>query len=132
MINTAECYTLLEPSTSSLSGVRLESPGGILCLYYDYDKDGVAYNGGLRFEKVRAYSHVAEIHCPAWKIENAYDKLIKLSESKWVEELIESTVSDQRDSWILNHYMIYFDSAGCYEIIADSWEALPEKGGALS
>ena len=129
---TTECYMLPEPSTSSESGVRLEFPGGVLCLYFDYDKDGVIYNSGLRFEKVRAHSHVAEIHCPAWKIEKAYDKLVKISESKWVEELNESTADDQRNSWFLNHYMIYFDSDGCYEIIADSWEVLPEKEGALA
>lgn len=72
------------------------------------------------------------MHCPAWRIENAYDKLVKLSESKWVDDLIESTSSDHRDSWILNHNMIYFDSDGCYEIIADSWEVLPEKEGSLN
>ena len=132
MVSTAECYTLPRPSTSSVSGVRLEFPGGILCLYFDYDRDGIIYNTGLRFEKVRAHSHVAEMHCPAWKIENAYDKLVKLSESTWIDELIESTSSDHRDSWILNHYMIYFDSDGCYEIIADSWEVLPEKEGSLN
>lgn len=131
MAATIECYMLPEPSTSSVSGVRLEFPGETLSLYFDYDRDGTIYNSGLRFRKVRAHCHVAEIHCSAWKIENAYDRLVKFSRSKWVDELIESTPSDQRDSWILNHYMIYFDSDGCYEIIADSWEAMPEKEGSL-
>lgn len=129
---TSECYVLPEPSTSSETGVRLEFPGGVLCLYFDYDKDGVIYNSGLRFEKVRAHSHVAEMHCSAWKIEKAYDKLVNITGSKWVEELNESTADDQRNSWVLNHYMIYFDSGGCYEIIADSWSILPEKKGALA
>lgn len=127
-----ECYVLPEPTTSSISDVRLEFPGGTLSLYFDYDKDGIIYHSGLRFNKVRAHSHVAEMHCPAWKIKSAYDTLVKVTDSKWVEELRESTADDRRDSWTLNHYMIYFDSDGCYEIVADSWEALPEKEGALS
>jgi len=86
----------------------------------------------LLFKKVRAHCHTAESHCPAWKIEKAYDHLVQISESKWVEELLKSTAEDQRRSWQLNHYMIYFDNDGCYEIIAESWKALPEKQGSLS
>ncbi|PIQ43702.1 MAG: hypothetical protein COW05_03235 [Gammaproteobacteria bacterium CG12_big_fil_rev_8_21_14_0_65_46_12] len=132
MVSTMSCYLLPEPSTSSVSGVRLEFPGGVLKLCFDYDRDGVVYNGGLLFKKVRAHCHTAESHCPAWKIEKAYDHLVQISESKWVEELLKSTAEDQRRSWQLNHYMIYFDSDGCYEIIAESWKALPEKQGSLS
>ena len=101
-------------------------------IYYDYDKNGTVYRSGLRFSKVRAHLHVSELHCPAWKIRSAYDTLVKVADSKWVDELRESTASDQRDSWALNHYMIYMDSVGCYEVIADSWEALAEHEGALS
>lgn len=129
---TTDCYSLPEPSTSSVSGVYLEFPGRILKLYFDYDRDGVIYSSGLLFKNVRAHSHVAESHCPAWKIEKAYDSLVKISNSSLVKELVESTAEDQRTSWKLNHYMIYFDSDGCYEIVAESWEELPEKQGSLS
>ncbi len=127
-----DCYILPEPSTSSISGVRLEFPGGTLSLYYDYDREGIAYNGGLIFKKVRAHIHTAESHCSASKITLSYDKLVKVSNSSLVDELLECVPIDQRDSWDLNHYMIYFDSDGCYEIIAESWETLPEKLGSLN
>lgn len=127
-----ECFILPEPSTSSVSGVRLEFPGAVLWLYFDYEKDGVICRSGLRFDKVRAHSHVSEMHCPAWKIENSYDKLVKISKSDWIKELNESTEGDLQSSWVFNHYMIYFDGDGCYEIVADSWEVLSEKEGALS
>lgn len=123
---------LPEPSTSSVSGVRLEFPGGALRLQFDYDRDGVIYNSGLLFKNVRAHRHTADSHCPAWKIEKAYDNLIEVSSSKLVEELLESTAEDQCSSWALNHYMIYFDSDGCYEVIAESWETLPENQGSLN
>jgi hypothetical protein len=132
MVASEDCYILPEPSTSSISGVRLEFPGGTLSLLFDYDRDGEVYNGGLVFKKVRSHSHTAESHCPAWKIEISYDKLVKLSDSEVIKELLENTSKDQQNSWSLNHYMIYFDSDGCYEIIAESWEALPEKEGSLS
>ncbi len=132
MLVGEDCYVLPEPSTSSISGVRLEFPGGTLRLLFDYDKDGITCNSGLMFKRVRAHSHIAESHCPAWKIEASYDKLVKISDSELIKELLESTVEDQRASFSLNHYMIYFDSDGCYEIVAESWEALPEKEGSLS
>lgn len=101
-------------------------------LCFDYDKDGIVYNTGLLFKKVRAHRHTAELHCSYSKISESYDTLIQISGSRWVEELLASTVEDKRNSWQLNHYMIYFDSDGCYEVIAESWEALPEKQGSLS
>lgn len=128
----SECFTLPEPSTSSVSGVRLEYPGGVLRLYFDYDRDGVIYNSGLLFKNVRAHIHTADSHCVAWKIEKSYDSLVKITGSKLVKELLESTVEDQRDSWVLNHYMIYFDSDGCYEIVAEDWKVLPENTGSLN
>jgi hypothetical protein len=30
----------------------------------------------------------------------------------------------------MHHFMIYLDSAGCFEVIAESWEVLPEEPGA--
>lgn len=131
MLVEENCYILPEPSTSSISGVRLEFPGGTLSLLFDYDKDGETYNSGLMFKKVRAHSHTAESHCPAMKIEASYDKLVKIFDSEIIKGLLKYTAEDQRDSWSLNHFMIYFDSDGCYEIIAESWEVLPEKEGSL-
>ena len=29
-----------------------------------------------------------------------------------------------------SYYMIFFDSSGCYEIVAESWVALTEEEGA--
>lgn len=129
---TKNCYSLPEPSTSSYSGVRLCFPGGVLKILFDYDKDGCLYNSGLVFNKVRAHRHTAESHCPAWKIEAAYDTLVEINNSEWTKEILASTVKDEKLTWQLNHYLIYFDGDGCYEIVSESWEALPEKEGSLS
>lgn len=133
MVARENCYTLPEPSTSSISGVLLEFPGGTLNLRFDYDRDGEIYNGGIVFNKVRSHCHTAESHCPAWKIEASYDKLVKIPNSEMIKELLENTPKDQIDSWsCLSHYMIYFDGDGCYEIVAEFWESLLERKGALS
>jgi hypothetical protein len=29
--------------------------------------------------------------------------------------------------WEMHHYMLYLDSAGCFEAVAASWSLLPEK-----
>lgn len=96
MVVSEYCYILPEASTSSISGVRLELPGGALSLLFDYDRNGEAYNGGLIFKKVRSHSHAAESHCPAWKIEASYDKLVKLSDSELIKELLENTANDKK------------------------------------
>jgi hypothetical protein len=127
-----ECYNLPEPSTSSQSGVQVGLDGGNLNLHFDYDKDGVIYNHGLTFYKVRSYRYTAELHCPDWKIEESYDNLVMVLDSELVIELEQSTPEDMRNFWHLNHYMIYFDSFGCFEVVAESWDLIPEKKGSLT
>lgn len=125
-------FTLTAPSTSSLTGVNLIFPGDSLELRFDYDKEGVIYRSAIQFTKVRAHRHLAELYCPAWKIECSYDTLVEILDSPWVDELKKSSPESQKDTWILNHYMIYFDSDGCFEVIADGWGLIPEEKGAWS
>lgn len=127
-----ELYILPEPSSSSESGVIANFSGKDLTLSFDYDKDGIICNHGLHFNNVRSFKFIAEAHCPTWVIEKAYDALIQLSDSNYLTELESETPSDSIDSWKMNHYVIYFDSYGCWEIIAGSWQQLPEKVGSLT
>ena len=61
--------------------------------------------------------------CTAWHIEGAYDTLVEVEGSSWVNEIRADTQALWRDKWAMHHYMIYLDSI-CFEVIADSWEAL--------
>jgi hypothetical protein len=56
--------------------------------------------------------------------------LVEVESSPWVNEMRSDTSERWRDTWQMHHYMIYLDSAGCFEVIAESWEALPEEAGA--
>ena len=72
----------------------------------------------------------AERCATAWHIEEAYDTLVQVEGSTWADEIREDTSDHLRDSQKYNHYLIYLDSVGAFEVIADSWSALPEEEGA--
>lgn len=119
--------TLPVASTSLLSDATFEHPGGEAFLRFDFERDGMAYRGGLQFVKVRAFRFCAEGHCKAWHVEGAYDTLTEVSGSEWVSELLAAEPAETWGRWEIRHFMIYIDSAGCYEIAAESWSWLPEE-----
>jgi hypothetical protein len=120
------CYELPDPSTA-MSDVALNCLGGVLSLCYSCDRDGVVYRGGIRFQGVRAHRHIAEMYATVEQIEAAYDALVELRSSQWIDELRSEVPADQMDEWPLRHYMVVFDSSGCFEVVAETWQALPEE-----
>lgn len=95
---------------------------------FQYYRDGVLYRSGIRFIAMPAIRTRAERCCKAWHLE-AYDTLVEVENSPWVEEIRADMQEMWRDKWEMHHFMIYLDSAGCFEVIAESWEALPEEPG---
>lgn len=114
-------------STSFTTEPVFEHPGGEALLRFEYERDGADYRGGLRFERVRAYRFRAEGHCTAWHVEGAYDTLAEVSDSEWVSELLAAEPSETWGRWEIRHFILYVDSAGCYEIGAQAWSWLPEE-----
>lgn len=114
-------------STSFISDVDVEVSGGALTLRFTFPRDGVPYRGGVRFEKVRAYRWLTESLCTAWNIEGAYDTIAEVEKSDWVEELQAAEPEHHRGFWTMRHFMLYVDSAGCFEAVADSWAELEEE-----
>jgi hypothetical protein len=130
------CYTIAEPSTAMYSpSAMVDFDGGTLTLRYDYyryrdDQLVGIFRSGLRFQEVRAHRHRAESHCTAWHLNGAYDTLVEIEDSEWVADLKAISQGRYKVNWEMHHYMIYLDSAGCYEVVAKSWEVLPEEEGA--
>lgn len=118
--------SLSVPSTSLLSEVVFEHPGGMALLRFQFERDGVACRGGFQFENVRAYQFRTEGHCTAWHVE-AYDTLTEVLGSEWVGELLAAEPAETWGRWKICHFVIYIDGAGCYEIGAESWSWLPEE-----
>lgn len=115
------------PSTSFTTDPVFEHPGGEALLRFEFERDGVAYRGGLRFEKVRAYRFRSEGHCTAWQVEGVYDTLADVADSEWVNELLAAEPPETWGRWEIHHFMIYIDSAGCFEIGAESWTWIAEE-----
>jgi hypothetical protein len=115
------------PSTSFTSDVVLEAPGGSVTLSFEFRRGTERYRGGVRFDKVRAYRFRAEGHCTAWHVEGAYDTIAEVTGSDWVGELAAAEPAQTWGSWETRHFMIYIDSAGCYEVAAQSWSLVPEE-----
>lgn len=98
-------------------------------LHFQYYRGDVLHRSGIRFRRVAATRTRVERCCKVWHID-AYDRLFEVEDSSWVDEIRADTDEQWRYKWEMHHYMIYLDSAGCFELIAESWEALPEEVGS--
>ena len=117
-------HTVPVPSTSFTTEAYFDGRGTTPAIRFGYKKDGVEYQGAIEFKIVRAVRTRAEPCCTAWHIEGAYDTLVEIEDSPWVDEVRADTNVQWRDKWETHHYMIYLDSAGCFEVIAESWAAV--------
>ena len=122
--------------TVPVASTAFESGGAYMLLgtiRYEYYREGVHHRSGIRFKRIKATRTYSESASKAWHIEGAYDTLVEIENSPWVEELQADTADRQRrlgEKWEMHHYMIYLDSSGTFEVIAESWEALPEETGS--
>lgn len=118
-------------STAFTAEPVLEFPVGTgLVIRFEYDDHGARFRSALRFDGVWAHRHRGEGVCTAWHVKDAYDTLVEVRDSAWREELEALSYERGRDPGELHHYLIYIDSAGCYEVVARSWELLaPEPAG---
>jgi hypothetical protein len=112
--------TLPTPSTALTSDVELVRTVGSAEIRYEFDRDGALFRGVISFHKVRAGRWRAEGHCTAWHIKDCYDTVAEVEESDWVEELRHAAQTTGHRSWVMRHFMIYLDSAGCFEFVAES------------
>src|SRR5690242_17138040 len=108
--------TLPVASTSFTADAVFVDPGGDVELRFEFERDGIAISGGLRFEKVRAYRFRAESHCTLWHVEDTYDTLVEVSPSSWSAELSDAESEEAWGNWVMRHFLIYLDSAGAYEV----------------
>ena len=121
-------YEVPVASTDFLSQVNFCSQS----IIYTYEKDGLEFRSGIKFAKIKEMAHHGELTAEVWHIEDVYDTLVEIKNSEWVERIFEKIKRDSPHhiGYIsLNHYMIYMDSVGCFEIIAESWEIIPEEPG---
>lgn len=109
------------PSTAMTSDVELVRTGGSAEIRYEFDRNGDLLRGVIRFHRVRAGRWRAEGHCTVWHVQDCYDTVAEVEESEWVQELRTAQKPNSRP-WVMRHFMIYLDSAGCFEFVAESAE----------
>jgi hypothetical protein len=117
---------LTTPSTAITKEVAMEAAEGSVSLRFEYDRDGVIYGGGVRFHRVRAYRFRTESLCTAWHIEGVYDTVAEIEDSQWVAELTTTEPRETAGFFEMRHYMLFIDSAGCFEVVGASWSLLPD------
>jgi hypothetical protein len=117
-------HTISVPSTSFTTEAYWDGRGAYPAIRFAYVKDGLEIQDGIKFDSVCAMRKRAERSCTPWHIQDAYDTLVEVEDSAWVEEVRADTAERWRYKWEMHHYMIYLDSVGCFEVIADSWAAL--------
>lgn len=116
--------TIPVASTAFIDDPVLSSPGGSVELLFRWESEGRLLSSGFRFVTTRAHRHRAESHCTAWHISNAYDTLVEVTSSDWVQELRQAQPLPRRE-WEMHHYLIFLDGAGAFEVVAASWTWLP-------
>lgn len=97
----------------------------LLSMSFDDNKNEVSFR--LKFLKQRAFRKRSEIYCTEWHIADPYDTVCEIKESDWVAELRNDAVPEWRDYWVMRHFIIYIDSFGCLEVIANSVQLLDGK-----
>ncbi len=117
---------LSPPPSAYTESALFTHPGGTAELRCVYERDGEMYSGGLRFERVRAHRYRAEGHCTLWHIEDAYDTLVEVKPSAWVNDLLAAEPSGAGGAWSIRHFLIFVDGAGAYEVAAESCEWIQE------
>ncbi|MFL5613568.1 MAG: hypothetical protein ACJ796_07910 [Gemmatimonadaceae bacterium] len=121
-------FELPVPSTAVEGPIEFTDSGAQVTLVAHFKEGQQRRRTELSFSKVRAYRHRAEAHCTAGHIEGVYDTLVEVTGSDWVNELWRDTPDRLKNKWVLRHFMIYFDSSGCYEIVAGDWSATTLNG----
>lgn len=107
-------------STAIADNPVLRTEGGDLLLSMNFDDEGRIRAATLRFVKQRAFRKRSEIYCTAWHVTDVYDTVCEVSESDWVQELRLASSVASRNRWVMRHFMIYVDSFGCLEVVAEA------------
>jgi hypothetical protein len=96
---------------------------------FEYVRDDVWYRRAIEFEGVVARLERSESCSTVWHLGSA-DKLVEIENSDWLNRICADTHEDWRHLCEKkHHYMINLRDADTVELIADSWELLPEEKG---
>lgn len=118
-------YSVPVPSTAFTTEPYLDTQMGSPTIRFSFEDDTGHWQYGLQFKQVSAFRKRSERCCGVWNIEDAYDVLVEIEFSTWITEIFQDVPEIYQPLWKPKHFMIYLDSAGCFEFLAQTWEVLP-------
>lgn len=60
------------------------------------------------------------------KLHDSYDRIVELTDSEWLEELMEINKEDY-NYWKPKHYLLYLDEVGLFQFIAQDYEVIGDE-----
>lgn len=84
-----------------------------------YDENDIICETGIRFISVISFKQTSARFTP--QLYGAYDKVVEVIDSEWLEELKNINLEDF-SFWKPKHYALYLDGFGMYQFIAQSFE----------
>ena len=84
-----------------------------------YDENDVICETEIKFISVIGFKQTSPRFTP--KLYGAYDKVVEVIDSEWLEELKKVNEEDF-SYWKPKHYILYLDGFGMYQFIAQSLE----------
>lgn len=130
-MDNKELWIFPVSSTCISTGVILKYEKGDAMLSFDYfneEKEDKVYHNSIIFETVVCHRHSSEKFTRG--LLGAYDKLIEISNSKWVNELALIS-SEWAKHWNIRHFAIYLDGYGLYEFVAKDFKITGIEEGIL-
>ena len=99
-------------------------------LSYYVETDEGDRKSGILFTGVEAYKCTYMTSRSNEMINKAYDKLIRINDSSWLTEVKENSavfyMKSHKTPKKLQHVMICFDEAPCYEVICSDFNIIKE------
>jgi hypothetical protein len=121
MNNKKKLYTTPKPSTSFISEAFLDYTETDPMIRYEYLDNKTTVARGIKFINTYALKTRSERCCSVWHIEDAFDTLLEIENSSWIEEVSRDIPLEYRSDWKPRHFMIYLDSVGSFEFLAEDW-----------
>jgi len=127
MVSTV--YTIPVASTAFLDDVKFSKLLGRKCsLKYSYEgeEDFSIILEEVIFDGVESFKCTYFMAC-SLEMHYAYDKVLNVGLSQWLNEIIHNLSENQADPKNLKHFRIYFDDGPCYEFICRSFQVVKEE-----
>ncbi len=122
-----ECFDLPYPTSQTMTGPKLCLDSMILVVDYDFEQeDGFVKWIQVIFRDVLAFEY-RQVTCCYVEDLDAYNKVVKYLDSDWQKKMLNRRrrfLGNQVDETLnlYAHWRIYFDDAGCVDVVAQSFE----------